>query len=106
LTDRGCGLRSGTEEHNAKRQWNRRAKNSLQSFHRPLPDVGPSESSKSAEKSSLFADVGTVHRPLLRAIDTDVTLARRGANHSSVFTEEISPCVKKARTNKKHRARS
>ena len=36
LTGRGCGLRSGTEEHNAKRQWNRRAKNSFQSFHRPL----------------------------------------------------------------------
>src|ERR1700687_1631089 len=52
LTGRGRGLRNGTEEHNAKRQWNRRAKNSLQSFHRPLPDVGPNESSRSLKNAA------------------------------------------------------
>lgn len=86
LATRGRGLRSGTEENNAKRQWNRRAKKSFQSFHRPLLI---SAQVIELKKRNMFADGGRLCCDLLRAIDTDMTLARAMQSRRRVSTEEI-----------------
>jgi len=67
----------------------------------PLPEVGLSESKgDQLKKTQPVADLGTVHRSLLRAIDTDVTLARRRDNRS-VFNGRDSLGEKKAANQQK-----
>jgi hypothetical protein len=53
------------------------------------PEVGPSDRVNLLKKCSLFADGGRIHCRLLRAIDADMTLARRDAVVGAYFTEEL-----------------
>ena len=99
LATRGRGLRSGTEENNAKRQWNRRAKKSFQSFHRPLLI---SAQVIELKKRNMFADGGRLCCDLLRAIDTDMTLAR-DAIAEARFNKRFWFCVRSTRPKKEDR---
>src|SRR3979490_1715514 len=71
LTPRGCGLRSGTEEDNAKRQWNRCAKRIFkkifQSFHRSL--LMSAQVMEWKKCAACLPTGGTIHCRLLRAVD-------------------------------------